>query len=91
MRFDNAEAIRAMIRTGLGISMLPMRTVDQDLRSGRLTHIRQKEPPLHSKIALISRRSTHVPRPVREAIAQARGMKRKNPRLVAPAPRAART
>ena len=34
MTFDNAEAIEAMIWTGLGISMLPMWTVDGDLKRG---------------------------------------------------------
>lgn len=83
MRFDNAEAIKAMIRAGLGISMLPMWIVDQDLKAGRLTLVRQKEPPLFSKIALLSRRSTHVPLSVQEFVAQARKLEWKNPRLAA--------
>ncbi|MCL5743059.1 MAG: LysR family transcriptional regulator [Acidobacteria bacterium] len=84
MRFDNAEAISAMIRTGLGISMLPMWIVDKDLKQRRLSLIRQEEPPLISKIALISRRSSYAPRAVQAFIAEARNVAWKNPRLVTP-------
>ncbi len=91
MRFDNAEAIKAMIRTGLGISMLPMWIVDKDLKSRRLTLLRQQEPTLRSKIALISRRSSYVAHPVRAFIAQARQIDWKNPRLVAEHTRAAQS
>jgi LysR family cyn operon transcriptional activator len=81
MRFDAAEPIRAMIRTGLGISMLPMWSVDDDLRQGRLWLIRQAEPPLLSKIALMRRESGHVPQPVQAFIAQAQKAQWKTPRL----------
>ncbi len=83
MRFDNAEAISAMIRAGLGMSMLPMWIVDKELKQGRLTLIRQEEPPLISKIALIRRRSSYAPRAVQGFIAEARQLQWKNPRLVA--------
>ncbi len=82
MRFDNAEAIKAMMHAGLGISMLPMWIVDKDLRQGRLTLIRQAEPPLRSKIALISRRASYMPQAVQAFIGQARKIEWKNPRLV---------
>jgi DNA-binding transcriptional LysR family regulator len=81
MRFDNAEAIKAMIRTALGISMLPMWIVDRDLKRGRLMLLRQQEPPLRSKIALISRRSSHIAQPVWAFIEQARKIEWRNPRL----------
>ncbi len=87
MRFDNAEAIKAMIRAGLGISMLPMWIVDQDLKRGRLTLIRQREPGLRSKLALISRRVAHVPQPVHAFIEEALKLEWKNPRLTAAAAR----
>ena len=82
MRFDNAEAIKAMIRSGLGISMLPIWIVDNDLKLGHLTLIRQAEPPLCSKVALVSRRSGYVPRAVQSFIEQARSVVWTNPRLV---------
>ena len=81
MRSDTAEAIKAMIRTGLGISMLPMWSVDSELRQGRLWLIRQAEPPLLSKIAWMSRESSFVPHPVQAFIALAQKAQWKAPRL----------
>lgn len=71
MRFDNADFIRSMVRTGLGISMLPLWVVNKDLREGRLHLIRQAEPPLYSKIALIRRRPGYAPPPVQGFVATA--------------------
>ena len=81
MRFDNADAIKAMIRTGLGISMLPFWTVGADIRRRALTLIRQQEPPLLGKIALVSRRSSYVPRPVAAFLEFAEGFQFRNPSL----------
>jgi DNA-binding transcriptional LysR family regulator len=81
MRFDNAEAIKAMIRTGLGISMLPLWIVDADLRKRSFALIRQREHTLFSKLELVSRKSSYVPRPVRAFIELAHQFKCKSPRL----------
>jgi DNA-binding transcriptional LysR family regulator len=70
-----------MIRTGLGVSMLPMWIVDRDLKDGHLRLIQQVEPPLHSKIALVRRRSNYIPQAVEAFIADARKIEWKNPRL----------
>ncbi len=72
MRFDNAEFIRAMVRVGMGISMLPLWVVDKDLKDGSLHLIRQAEPPLYSKVALVRRKSNFIPRPVQAFIETAR-------------------
>jgi len=81
MRFDNAEAIKAMIRTGLGISMLPFWAVDADIRKGALSLIRQQEPRLMTKIALVSRKRTYVSKPVAAFVEIARHIRCRNPRL----------
>ncbi len=81
MRFDNAEAIKAMIQTGLGMSILPLWIADADLRHGRLSLIRQEEAPLLSRIALVSRKSSYVPQAVQSFIDQARDSQWKHPRL----------
>jgi len=86
MRFDNADAIKAMIRTGLGISMLPLWSVDADLRRGALHLIRQRERPLVSKIVLVSRKSSYVPRPVNAFINLAQTFRFRRPRLRSHAP-----
>lgn len=64
MRFDNAEAIKAMVRAGLGISMLPLWTVDAELKSKTLSLIRQQEAPLRAKMALVTRKLGYLPQPV---------------------------
>ena len=81
MRFDSAESIKAMIRAGLGISMLPLWTVDADLKTKQLSLIRQEDPPLLSNIALVSRKSAFVPRAAQAFIAEARDIAWKSPRL----------
>jgi len=84
MTFDNAEAIKAMIGTGLGISMLPFWIVDADLRKGAFSLIRQQEHPLLSKLELVSRKSTYVPKPVKAFVEVAREFKCRSPHLTNP-------
>jgi LysR family transcriptional regulator, transcription activator of glutamate synthase operon len=81
MRFDNPEAIKAMIRSRLGISMLPLWAVDADLKNKTLSLIRQYEPPLCAKIALVTRKLSHVPQPVAAFMEVARHWKWKHARL----------
>jgi DNA-binding transcriptional LysR family regulator len=64
MRFDNAEAIKAMTLLGWGVSALPMWIVNPELKDKRLFLIRQRERPLYDKIALVTRSSGYVPQPV---------------------------
>jgi len=64
MAFDNADAIKAMLRAGLGISLLPYWIVGDELKKGRLTMIRQRERSLFSKLELVRRKSTYTPGPV---------------------------
>lgn len=81
MTFDNADSIKAMTRAGLGVAMLPMWIVDTELRNRRLFAIRQAEAPLFLKIALLSRRSKHVPQPIQAFIAMMKAVEWKRPRL----------
>jgi DNA-binding transcriptional LysR family regulator len=82
MTFDNAEAIKAMIRTGLGISMLPMWIVDGDLKKGALSLIRQRERRLFSKVELASRKSNYLPGAVQAFVKMARTFQFRSPRLI---------
>lgn len=82
MRFDNAEAIKAMIRTGFGISMLPMWVVDEEIKRGLLSVIRQRERPLFSHLELVSRKTNVLSSAVRAFIATARHYACKTPRLI---------
>lgn len=60
MTLDNADAIKAIVRAGLGISLLPFWIVNADLRKGMLAMIRQRERPLFSKFDLVKRRSSYT-------------------------------
>ena len=82
MTFDNADAIKAMIRAGLGASLLPFWVVDADLRKGSLAMIRQRERPLLSKFDLLRRNSSYIPNPVAAFIELARTHPFKSPRLL---------
>jgi DNA-binding transcriptional LysR family regulator len=81
MRFDNAEAIKAMIRAGLGISVLPYWLVDEDIRRRTLSLVRLQEPPLAAKVALVSRRRSYIPAPVQEFAEMARHLNWRHPAL----------
>lgn len=82
MTFDNGEAIKAMIRNGFGIAMLPYWIVDEDVRNRALRLIQQKERRLFSSIDLVSRSSKFVPRPTAAFSAMARNFVCRNPRLI---------
>lgn len=71
MRFDSADFILAMVRSGLGMSMLPHWVVYKDVKEARISLIRQAEPPLYSKIALVRRKIGYVPQPIQGFISTA--------------------
>lgn len=81
MAFDNADAIKTMVRAGLGISILPFWVVDQDLKDGRISLIQQRERALFSKFDLVRRRSNYLPAPVAAFAAMTRTFEFKQPRL----------
>lgn len=65
MRFDSAEALKATLMLGMGVSMLPLYTVEEEIRQGRLRAIQQKEAPLFMKVHLLRRRAGFAPPSVR--------------------------
>jgi DNA-binding transcriptional LysR family regulator len=83
MRFDNADFIRSMVRTGMGISLLPFWVVHRDVKERRLSIIRPAESPLRSRIALVRRKSAFVSRPVQAFIDSARALDARDLRLLA--------
>lgn len=86
MTFDNSEAIKAMIRNGFGIAILPRWTIEEDLRKRALRLIRQKERPLISTIELVSRGSGYRPQPIAAFVEMARSFECTNPKLRVPFP-----
>jgi DNA-binding transcriptional LysR family regulator len=84
MTFDNGEAIKAVIRNGSGIAMLPYWIVDAELRRGPLRMIRQKERRLFSRMDLVSRRRGYVPPAIAAFTKLARAFQCANPRFMSP-------
>ena len=72
MRSDSSEAIKAMVRAGLGISLLFLWNIDADLQRSRFHVIQTEAPPLVSRIALIRLRGSYVSKPVWEFLELAR-------------------
>jgi DNA-binding transcriptional LysR family regulator len=68
MRSDSSEAIKAMIRAGLGISVLFLWNVASDVRAGAFTVVRTGAPPLISYMALIKVKTKFTPKPVQAFI-----------------------
>ena len=56
MRFNSAEAIKAMVLRGIGISMLPLWAVATEIKERRLALIRQREAPLICRFLLAGRK-----------------------------------
>jgi DNA-binding transcriptional LysR family regulator len=72
MRFDSADAIKAMVQHGLGMSILPIWTVNDVLRRGSVHRVEQREPPLATDVVLVRRQASYVPKAVRAFIDLAR-------------------
>jgi DNA-binding transcriptional LysR family regulator len=82
MRSDSSEAIKAMIRAGLGISVLFLWNIDMEMRSATFKVIRTDAPPLSLRMALMRSKSAYTPKAVDEFIQLAGRMNWKNLHLV---------
>jgi DNA-binding transcriptional LysR family regulator len=72
MRLDNAEPIKAMLRSGFGISLLPDWAIQQELARKELALVPLRDPPLRCRIALMRRHTAYVSAPVAALIAMAK-------------------
>jgi DNA-binding transcriptional LysR family regulator len=63
MRFDHADAMRAMAEAGLGIAVVPYWSVPR-AGNGATWILEQKEAPLYGHIGMARLKSAHVPRAV---------------------------
>jgi DNA-binding transcriptional LysR family regulator len=68
MRLDNAEAIKAMVKSQLGVSLLPFWTVAEEVKQRKLNITRLQEPPLIGRLVLVTRKSGHAPHSVQAFI-----------------------
>lgn len=72
MRFDSAEALKATLKAGEGIALLPLYTVAQEVRTKSLRIVRQKEPKLMMSLHLMHRNRTFIPPALKAFIEVAR-------------------
>lgn len=72
MRFDSAEALKANLLRQPGIAFLPLYTVEEEIRGGRLTWIRQREPRFMMRSQLLRRSQGYLPPAVNEFVAVVR-------------------
>jgi DNA-binding transcriptional LysR family regulator len=80
MQNDQADSIKELVKLGMGISLLPLWSVSDDVRRGTLRMLRLKGRHLFSVTGLIYRRSSHLPKPLRALITVAHQWKSWLPR-----------
>lgn len=61
MQNDQADSIKELVKLGLGVSLLPLWSVSDDVRRGTLRILRLTNRQLFSTTGLIYRKSTHLP------------------------------
>jgi DNA-binding transcriptional LysR family regulator len=71
MRFDHADAMRAMSEAGLGIALVPFWSVPRP-GSAATWILEQKEPPLYTHLGLARLKTTQVQRAVQSFLDMAR-------------------
>ncbi len=65
MQNDQADSIKELVKLGLGISLLPLWSVSEDVRRGTLCLLRLSSRQLFSVTGLIYRKTPHAPNAVR--------------------------
>lgn len=65
MQNDQADSIKELVKLGLGISLLPLWSVSDDVRRGTLRLLRLSTRQLFSVTGLIYRKTSHLPIAVR--------------------------
>jgi Transcriptional regulator len=61
MQNDQADSIKELVKLGLGISLLPLWSVSDEVRKGTLATVRLSNRQLFSITGLIYRKSNHLP------------------------------
>ena len=71
MQNDQADSIKELVKLGLGVSLLPLWSVSDDVRRGTLRTLRLTNRQLFSTTGLIYRMSIHPPMALRALLAVA--------------------
>jgi DNA-binding transcriptional LysR family regulator len=64
MRSDSAEAIKAMVKSRLGVAVLFLYNANTEFRNGSLHIIHTDAPPLSARMVLLKRKSSYTPRAI---------------------------
>lgn len=83
MRSDSAEAIKALVRSGLGVSVLFLWNINSESRGSPISILRTDAPPLLSQMALLRMRSNHLSPAVQAFIDLSRKINWRNLHLTA--------
>jgi DNA-binding transcriptional LysR family regulator len=84
MRSDSAEAIKAMVKSRLGVAMLFLWNANQEFRTGSLRVIRTEAPPLTARLALMKRKTSYTSKALIAFAQVMQGMNWKNLHPVPP-------
>ena len=68
METENVEIIKAMVASGLGITVIPYAAVARDMRAGRFGWARVRGRRLHRETGWVYLKSDHVPRAIPEML-----------------------
>jgi DNA-binding transcriptional LysR family regulator len=68
METENVEIIKAMVASGLGISIIPYAAIARDMRAGRFAWTRVRGQRLYREAGWVYLRSDHVPRAIPEML-----------------------
>jgi DNA-binding transcriptional LysR family regulator len=80
MQNDQADSIKELVKLGLGVSLLPLWSVSEDVSRGTLRIIRLPDRHLFSETGLIYRKSAHVSAAIRALVEVAHGWREWLPR-----------
>lgn len=65
---DDVATIKPLVQINLGITIIPLRAVEEEIRRGELHYLRIRGCNLRRHLGLVFHKSDHVPRAVRELI-----------------------
>ena len=68
MQNDQADSIKELVKLGLGVSLLPLWSVSEEVQRGLLRIVRLPDRHLFSTTGLIYRKSAHVPAALRALV-----------------------
>ena len=68
METENVEIIKAMVASGLGVSVIPYAAIVGDLRSGRFAWTRMRGQRLYRETGWVFLKSDHLPRSITEVL-----------------------